>query len=469
MNFFITFTAGAFILAFMYIQKIESAILFILLPALMATSALISFRNYKSGKLTIIDFGNQADNQYSLGFLFTLLSLFIPLTRDFVSADTTETAELINLFGIALSTTITGILLRTVMVSRGGITSDSKDTNDAPSSLSIDFLPIANQATQALNNIENKIDQIANNRVAENTLIQPSSAKADSAYAEEYSAISHELNSIINELGGTKKGLSDFKGRLTRLTTTIDESILRQEKLQESSENLNQINESLSKSVELFGTLSDINQQKISPFVDSIVNLAEGTDQAIFNANKLSEAHEKLKSDFETTIYAASSMASAASDASDKMTETNDSYKAVSEAFENMSINLDNMSNSYQVYVNTVTSSHNILQDNITKLQGNSSELLRLEQNITNAREMSSEMASSMESNSEKVNSLSDKLALIIGKIDEISNSAHPHFFDKLDRQIKSLEAVINAHISKLGGLTERLIDALKLTKKKGE
>lgn len=59
--------------------------------------------------------GGDADNAYYLGFLFTIVSLSVALYQLDFKADTGVSVDLVQNFGIALSTTIAGLLLRTFL------------------------------------------------------------------------------------------------------------------------------------------------------------------------------------------------------------------------------------------------------------------------------------------------------------------------------------------------------------------
>jgi len=59
--------------------------------------------------------GGDADNAYYLGFLFTIVSLSVALYQLDFKEDTGVSVDLVQNFGIALSTTILGLLLRTFL------------------------------------------------------------------------------------------------------------------------------------------------------------------------------------------------------------------------------------------------------------------------------------------------------------------------------------------------------------------
>ena len=119
-------TAAILLIRFLHPEPYEAA----LLAALFAIAAIVALGIYYFMRRESEDVGRAGDDLYYLGLLFTLVSLIYALVELFIldtriSDIADRTYELIGSFGIALLSTVAGILGRIILQSAGEPVGDS--------------------------------------------------------------------------------------------------------------------------------------------------------------------------------------------------------------------------------------------------------------------------------------------------------------------------------------------------------
>ena len=447
MNFIITFILGTCVVILdIEVIKDQAAVSLIALPFIMACSAFISWINLKRTKINSIEFERQADNQYALGFLFTLLALVVPLTLAFFNESTIESTKLVGQFGAALTTTIAGILLRTLMLSGVKNLYLSEKSNNDNTNLQY----IAQEILDQLGRIEINLDKAV-------TVTQPQYS-SNIAMNSDDAAIRDNISEFVEELASTKKEFGNIKASLTRLNKSIDTSIDKQEAFIQTSETLSQMNTQLENTVNLFQTIGEVNKSYLSPFVESIKDLSQNSDEAISRTEELKNAHEALQKSMEQTSSVAKIMSDSNEEASNIIQTVSNSYDTAIKTFADMSSQMEK--------------AYNIIENNIGDLNHHIQKLETFKQTTSDANREAENINDTIKTSSEQVNNLSQNLEGITKAAADKEEEIKGMFagLDALLEKIKNSELIksidkfvgsIESQTKSIKTLTDKIVEAL--------
>ncbi len=410
MNFIITFILGTCVVILdIEVIKDQAAISLITLPFIMACSAFISWKKLKRTKINQMEFESQADNQYALGFLFTLLALVVPLTLAFFNESTIESTKLVGQFGAALTTTIAGILLRTLMLSGVKNLYLSEKSNNDNTNLQY----IAQEILDQLGRIEINLDKAVT--------VPQLQHSSNIAMNNDDTTIRDNISEFVEELASTKKEFGNIKASLTRLNKSIDTSVDKHEAFIQTSETLFQMNTQLENTVNLFQTMGEVNKSYLSPFVESIKDLSQNSDEAISRTEGLKNAYEALQKSIEKTSSAAEIMRDSTKEAG-SIIQTLETFK---QTISNANREAENINNTIKTSSEQVD---NLAQnlEGITKAAADKEEEIKgmfagldaLLEKIKNSELIKSidKFVGSIESQTKSIKTLTDKIVEALNK-----------------------------------------------------
>lgn len=191
------------------------------------------------------------DNVYYLGFLFTLTSLAYALVL--FSADSTNTQDIISNFGIALATTIVGLALRIFLNSM----------RQEPVEIEREArLELSAAASALRSELDAAVLDFNSFRRATQQSIAEGMEEISSQATDKLTSAVDQFSSASNEMLGTiEDAFADFSENSKQLSKASQQTVRALAKLVER--------------VESIEAPSDLFQQKLSPTLDSIQQVAQ--------------------------------------------------------------------------------------------------------------------------------------------------------------------------------------------------
>lgn len=179
---------------------------------------------------------NLADSMYYLGFIFTLCALLVsflaPNFRNFIGFDIGKDAflrseELLSAFGMALVTTLVGLIFRTVIVQ------SQNDPLDQINEFEIDLREYGQEATEQMQTVVNffkeKSLELRESFSEENRKfiaeINAQTGQVHKGLTEEYLKVYQNLSNELNEVSSQASGLTheqtEYRKDITKLRKKI--------------------------------------------------------------------------------------------------------------------------------------------------------------------------------------------------------------------------------------------------------
>ncbi len=216
------------------------------------------------------------DNCYYLGFLFTLVSLAFAL-YDFVESGENK-ALVVQDFGIALSTTIAGLLLR-VLFSQARLDPDNIEVTSRMNLVtqSSQLRRQLNGAIQDINRLRRSVEQSVNDSVREQIKrIDQLSDEVQDQWKKVGDNASEAIGRVISDFTESTNSLrlatESAEKTLTKYTESIESSISRFEK---QSVSINNLNEEISRLRKQSSVLLSFGEVLNDQFVDRMREYAK--------------------------------------------------------------------------------------------------------------------------------------------------------------------------------------------------
>ena len=176
--------------------------------------------------------GGDADNAYYLGFLFTIVSLSVTLYRLGLNKESGISVDLVQNFGIALSTTILGLLLRTFL------SPHHIDVGQQDEQARFQLYSATNEFVAALETSATRINEtfeVHTGRLAQSFIeaarimteqLPSETARATQALSVFGSDVSQALDHALTELKGLSASLAETASEMQdHLHTTIGKEV----------------------------------------------------------------------------------------------------------------------------------------------------------------------------------------------------------------------------------------------------
>jgi hypothetical protein len=229
---------------------------------------------------------SDADNLYYLGFLYTVVSLGVALIQSANSTDSSPQMSIIGSFGLALSTTIVGLVARTVLAHH------AVDIEEQDEHARIQLHTATNEFINALTGSTQRL----------NAVFDQNTTQLGNAFAVASDAVSKKMP---DESKALVLALSNFTSELNRsLAFTLNELQKFPDAIRQATERIDtEHSELLKKNMALFTEAADgfmallvENNQKISSLGTAIERLSTRVEEVKVSEDLISNHVERVYS-----------------------------------------------------------------------------------------------------------------------------------------------------------------------------